>query len=189
MKPPSLTLFAAYFLSFPISTTLGAPIQFLVGEPSSPQRSDSYVILIDEQDEPRLQRARALVAWVEAGADLAFAPDDRIVWTEIAAGANGINRNLLAPGEPTWSWHPIGTPDFVSFTIEILDGWPSFVESDVDGWMANTGGAIGFWGYTVTREIGPVPEPNSVWLLLLGASLFVLGKRRNWRESWHAVHA
>lgn len=81
-----------------------------------------------------------------------------IVVASIAAGADGINRDHLAPGFPEWSWHVIEwQADFAELTIEILDGWPGYVESDVDGWIANTGGGIGFWSYTVVAEL---PEPS-----------------------------
>jgi hypothetical protein len=74
----------------------------------------------------------------------------------IAAGAGGVNRDLLAPGEPAWSWHVTGFDGFADNTIEVLDGWPSFVEQDVQGWIDNTNGYIGFWSYTVVQEL---PEP------------------------------
>ena len=72
---------------------------------------------------------------------------------KIAKGANGINRNPLAAGAPPWSWHVSEFEGFVDSTIEILDGWPTYVEGDIDGWIANTNGYIGFWSYTVTAEV------------------------------------
>jgi hypothetical protein len=144
-------------------------IRFLVTEyEPSPPHGDSYVVLIDDQDQPTITQARALVSWFESGADLTNAPDDRIVLVDIRPGADGINRDHVAVDAPAWSWHTTGTATFVGNTIEILDGWPSFVESDVAGWIDNTGGALGFWSYTVTQELGPVvPEPSGSLLLLV----------------------
>jgi len=133
------------------------PIQFLMSEaPGVPIHNDSYVITIDDADSAKVNHARAIVNWIESGAIPARSPGSLIVVTSIAAGANGRNRDILNPAKPAWSWHPVGPVSFADFTIEILDGWPSFVESDVDGWITNTGGAIGFWSYTVTQELSYV---------------------------------
>ncbi len=156
-------------------------IRFLVAElPGEVDHNDSYVVTIDEQDAAALAHARELVAWVNSGANMDDAPDGRIVVTQMTGGADGINRDHRAPGAPAWSWHPIGEVSFADTTIEILDGWPTFVESDVGGWIANTRGdnlaevgQIGFWGYTIVEELGPVvPEPGT-WILLASAALTV----------------
>lgn len=135
-----------------------ARIQFGVAElPATVEpHGDSFVVTIDESDPQLLAHARALVNWIAAGGQLMNSPGQTILVADIAAGADHINRNYLAEGEPAWSWHITGTPSFADWTIEILDGWPTFVESDIDGWIANTGGAIGFWGYTIVTEIGPL---------------------------------
>jgi hypothetical protein len=131
-------------------------IAFLAAEfPNAILHNDSFVVTIDDADAPRLEHARRLVDWIAGGGDEKTSPDRRIVVTDIAPGADGINRDWRAPGAPAWSWHAIGEAEFVDFTIEILDGWPTFVEQDVPGWMANTGGRIGFWSYTLVAELGP----------------------------------
>lgn len=154
------------------SAARSEPIAFLVGEyPSQKLHNDSYVIVIDDANGPLISHARTLAAWVEAGEPEASMPDDRIVVTEIQPGSNDINRNWLVPHAQPWSWHAVGEPSFVGSTIEILDGWPTFIEDDVPGWMANTNGYVGFWGYTVIRELGPVaeiPEPSALVLAALG---------------------
>jgi len=154
-------------------------IEFLVAERPGTidPHGDSYVIAIDESETDLLEHARALVNWADAGAttDPPVAP---IVVAEIAPGADGMNRDYLAPGEPLWSWHFVGAPSFADNTIEILDGWPTFVEQDVDGWIANTNGFIGFWNYTIVAELGPaVPEPSAAALLSATALGLVLGTR------------
>ena len=68
--------------------------------------------------------------------------------------------------------------DFGDFSIEIYDGWPGYVESDVAGWIANTGGVIGFWNYTVTLKLETIPEPSSLVLAILGLAALARRARR-----------
>jgi hypothetical protein len=119
-------------------------VRFLVSEFDDPFHGDSYVLPLSNPDD--IVHARQLIADGPAiGAPLVVA--------KIAKGANGINRNYLAPGAPAWSWHISEFEGFTDFTIEILDGWPTYVEGDVDGWIANTNSYVGFWTYTVTAEL------------------------------------
>lgn len=135
------------------------PVFFVVAESGAPVHGDSYVLRLDAPDD--ISHARDLIAQGPA----AGAP---IVVAAIAPGADGINRDVLAPGEPLWSWHITSFEGFADSTIEILDGWPTFVEEDVAGWIANTGGFIGFWNYTVVAELPSTPEPGGVLLLAGG---------------------
>jgi hypothetical protein len=119
-------------------------VRFLVGESGSAFHNDSYVLPLSAPAD--INHARKLIAMgPSAGAAIAVA--------NIAKGGNGINRDYLATGAPAWSWHVTSFEGFADFTVEILDGWPTYVESDVDGWIANTGGQIGFWQYTVVAEL------------------------------------
>jgi hypothetical protein len=119
-------------------------IRFVVAE-VEPFHGDSYVLPLS--DPSAIAHARQLIA---QGRDAG----PSIVSAKIAKGANGINRDVLAGGAPVWSWHVTEFEGFYDNTIEILDGWPTYVEGDVDGWIANTnGGYIGFWTYTVTAEL------------------------------------
>ena len=138
------------------------PIQFLVAElPGAVTHGDSYVLALE--DPAAIAHARALIAQgPAAGATIALAT--------IAMGADGVNRDWLAPGRPAWSWHVIEFLGFADIAAEILDGWPGFVESDVAGWIQNTGGTIGFWNYTVVREL---PEPSAT--VVIGVGLALLG--------------
>ena len=86
-----------------------------------------------------------------------------IVNARIEAGADGINRNVKAPGMPLWSWHVVEFLGFSESSIEICDGSPTQVEQHVAGWIANTGGMICFWAYTVVDEIPPLPVEPSTW--------------------------
>jgi hypothetical protein len=144
----------------------GASIAFLVAErPGEVQHGDSYVLVLE--DEAAQEHARALILDpLAAGA--------RIVSARIAAGADGLNRDLRALGEPPWSWHVTEFVEFSDFTIELCDGWPGFVESDVEGWIANTSGQICFWQYTVVEEL---PEPAGALGLAAGGAALAAARR------------
>lgn len=134
------------------------PVYFLVAElPGEEVHNDSYVVPLTRAD--HIEHARALI---HDGPD---AVGTHIVVATIRAGADGINRNLRAEGAPPWSWHVTDMVDFADASMEILDGWPSFVEQDVTGWIENTcfddetatEGTLGFWGYTVVEELDDYP--------------------------------
>ncbi|MEY2544896.1 MAG: hypothetical protein QOG48_13, partial [Verrucomicrobiota bacterium] len=122
------------------------PVLFMVAEgPGLEYHRDSYVLPLTNQID--IDHARRLI---NEGPGIGLA----LVVARIAAGADGINRDYLAPIAREWSWHVTELIDFADGAVEILDGWPGYVEQDVPGWIQNTGGAIGFASYTVVAEIG-----------------------------------
>lgn len=142
----------------PVAHAAAAVTRFVVAEDplvvDPCLRCDSYVLPIS--DPLQIARAREIVA----GARGAVIPA-----AEIAAGADGINRDVLAPGQPLWSWHVTRLLNFIAGgTPEELEGWPGAVELDVEGWIAghpygeNGAGTIAFQHYTVVAEL---PEPGS----------------------------
>jgi len=154
------------------------PVYFLVTEfPGQEVHQDSYVLPLE--DAADIAHARDLIARgpAEAGASIAVA--------QIAEGSDGINRNVIASGEPQWNWHVTGFEGFADTTVEILDGWPGDVAKEVPAWIANTNGMIGFWSYTVTRELtgaNPVPlamplAGGAVLLLAAGVAVARSAKR------------
>ena len=148
-------------------------VYFVVSEARPVTPGESYVLPLE--DEADIAHARNLIA---SGPSIGLT----IAVAEIAAGSDGINRNVLAPGQPLWSWHVERFEGFTDSTAEILDGNPAFVEEDVDAWIANTGGLIGFWNYTVTAELHAIPVPGAFGLLLSAIPVLTLAIRRSTRR-------
>jgi hypothetical protein len=171
-----LVLFAAaavVFVSASASTSIAATVYFLVSEfPDQREHGDSFVLPLS--DDAHIAHARDLVA---RGRDAG----SYLIAADIVAGADNINRNILADGKPAWSWHISHFEQFADASIELTDGWPGFIESDVQGWINNTGGGtidndgdgepdgppptvgrIAFWSYTVTAELTGSPTDLSI---------------------------
>ena len=149
----------------PVACVFAEPVYFVVSEiPGQEFHNDSYVLPLTDPN--HIAHARDLIArGTEAG--------ETIVVAKIAAGADGINRNVVAPGEPLWAWHVTEFESFADVTAEVLDGWPGDVEKDVPAWIANANGRVGFWSYTITQELSgttiPLPAP------LLGGAILMAG--------------
>lgn len=163
-----LKRFALLLVAWVSGPAGAAPIHFVVSEINA-QHGDSYVLPLEDADD--IDHARELILH---GPSIGSS----IIVAHIASGSDGTNRDILAPGEPLWSWHVDGFDGFADFTAEILDGWPSFVEHDVEGWIDNTNGYIGFWNYTVTAELTAVPVPGAP-LLFVSGLLGVLASSRS----------
>jgi GNAT superfamily N-acetyltransferase len=159
-------LAAAIFAGTGSTPAAAAPTEFLVAErPGHEVHGDSYVLVLSEQAD--IDHARDLIVkGASAGATIAV--------VRIAAGADGRNRDVRAPGEPLWSWHQTAFEGFADFAIELCDGWPGYVEEDVERWIANTGGTICFWSYTAVEEL---PEPGAPGIAA-GAALLLAAARR-----------
>jgi hypothetical protein len=158
-------------------------VYFVVAElPGVEEHHDSFVLPLSQPAD--IAHARDLIA---RGPDVA---GSSIVFASVVAGADGVNRDVLAPGEPLWHWHVSGFEGFGDFGIELVDGNPTFLESDVAGWIQNTKredpavGHIGFWNYTVVSEIaaGPVtvPLPAALGTGAAGLLAIVIAHVRPW---------
>jgi len=149
-----------------------APVYFLVSEfPDQIEHGDSFVLPLEDADD--IAHARDLIQHGKAAGRTQITAD-------IVAGADNINRNILADGKPAWSWHISDFDQFADVGIELTDGWPSFIEQDVKGWINNTGGGsadidgdgkpdnnatvgrIAFWSYTVTAELAGPPTDLTI---------------------------
>ena len=132
---------------FMLSTAYGETVYFLVADPT-PGFNDSYVLPLTDAND--IAHARDLIAY---GPGIG----QPIVMANIACGMNNINRDYLADGKPNWAWHVTSFINFADISAEIYDGYPGGVHSDCQWWINNTGGKIGFWGYTVVAELGTNP--------------------------------
>ena len=157
----------------------GATVYFVVAErPEVKVLGDSYVLPLSAEAD--IAHARDLIA---RGADAA---GSALVFAEISAGSDGVNRNVLAPGEPLWDWHVSRFEGFGDMGIELTDGNPTQVGDDVPGWIANTRtsetdttGHIGFWNYTVVAELPTptVPLPAALPVGAIGLVAILAAKR------------
>src|SRR5688500_1334175 len=103
------------------SAAWAGPVYFVVAErPDNPAvHHDSYLLPLTRAAD--IAHARLLL---EQGPENV---DDPIVGAYIAKGSDGINRNILAEGEPLWSWHIESFDTFAGGSIEIVDSWPTYI--------------------------------------------------------------
>ena len=140
-----ILLFTTYCKKSSEITPSPGTVYFLVSELSR-HHDDSYILPLTDPDD--IETARRIVNGEERS---------RIVSARIARGSgdgNHLNKNLSGSGR-TWSWHVSEFIGFVDVTAEIYDSWPGFVEDNLDFWMQQNKGIIGFWSYTVTRIVDP----------------------------------
>jgi hypothetical protein len=157
-------------------------VLFVVGEKAGiEEHHDSFVLPLS--DAADVAHARELIARGPAGAGAS------IVTAEIAAGADGVNRNVLGPGQPLWDWHVTRFEGFTDLGIELTDGNPTLVQADIPGWIDNTNGTtdsdrghIGFWSYTIVAELpgNPVTAPIPAALSSAAIGLFAVVAARRW---------
>jgi hypothetical protein len=122
-------------------------VYFLVGE-TNESNGDSYILpLLDPAD---IATARAIIA---------DPTKSQIILAEITKDNSKnyyVNKDLV--GNKRWSWHIAEFLGFTDFTIEIYDGWPTYVEENYNEWVRitkgeNGNGRIGFWDYRIIREV------------------------------------
>ncbi len=120
-------------------------VYFMVSEIRQAHRDSFILPLTDSQ---HIAAAEKIVNDINASTSL-------IVSARIARGSGDgkyLNKDLLNPGR-VWSWHAVEFFGFVDVTAEIYDSWPTFVEGNLDFWLEQNQGIIGFWAYTVTRKV------------------------------------
>jgi predicted dehydrogenase len=126
----------------------GDTVWFVIGE-RDVVHGDSYLLPLTNPDD--IAQARQLLAQ-GPGSSIGS-----IASVRIAKGADGYNRDVRREGEPSWNWHVTEFEGFSDFAIELCDGWPSFIEEDVDAFIANTNNQVCFWSYTVVAELDATP--------------------------------
>jgi hypothetical protein len=123
-------------------------VYFQVGE-ISPEHGDSYLLPLTNPSD--IAAAREMI---ESG-------ESKIVVAEISKVTDPAKQyNVDLNNNRKWSWYVSHFEGFSDFTIEILDGWPTYVEENYDEWVEitkgdNGKGRIGFWNYTIKREVPP----------------------------------
>jgi len=179
----ALSAFVLVVLVLGLTAARAGTTYFAVAERQGvEEHHDSFVLPLSNPSD--VLHARDLIA---RGPDVAGAP---IVFASVVAGADGINRNTLAAGQPLWHWHVSEFEGFGDIGIELTDGNPTLLEEDVQGWIENTRrspdgdvGHIGFWNYTVVAEVdGPaaVPLPPGVGTGAVGLLAVVIAHFRPW---------
>ena len=131
------------FLLCVLTPAYSQTIYFLVAEPNEPN-SYSYILPLDEPND--IAHARDLITYGPSiGQPIVVAH----IEPTGSCGNYDVNRHF-AP----WLWRVSSFTAFADSTPEILDGNPMMVNHNVDEWIAHTGGQIGFWNYTVVKELG-----------------------------------
>ena len=131
----------------PTDAPTAGTVYFLVTEIGEAVHKDSFVVPLTKPED--IAAARAIVADRAKGLETS-----KIVLARIEKGSgDGTHANRDLVGERTWSWHVAEFLGFPDMTVEIYDGWPGYVEENLDEWIRITEGRIGFWSYTVTREL------------------------------------
>ena len=167
-KKWSITLIVA---ASSICTGSGETIYFLVAAPGAyfgpdsyvcEMSSDSYVLPLSAQED--IDHARFLISL--GCPEVLVSPPSfgQLVVARVGPGRDGINRNYMDPKLPEWSWHVVEFRQFADRTVDTLDGSPTYLDHHPE-WYSGTDprqGLIGFWAYTVVRELGPSPLYLSV---------------------------
>jgi PKD repeat protein len=127
------------------------PVYFIMSDIAVPEHG-SYLLPLTDPDD--IAHARSIVESPEsASAGIAVA------YIEFGTGDGFISNHDPYHPDKVWSWHVSEFIEFADMTVEVYDGWADFVEDDVNGWIANTGGRIGFWAYRPVAEYaGDIPE-------------------------------
>jgi hypothetical protein len=113
--------------------------------------SDSYVLPLSDPEDIDMARQLASGGFL-------------IVVASVTKGADGINRDMLAPGEPEWSWHVSQFHAFASAAIELCDGTPTMTEVTAGNMAEGEEWDICYWNYTVVAEVtDAVPVDRSTW--------------------------
>ena len=116
---------------------------FLVASQTEHETNDSYVLPITKPEDI-----------AEARRELTLDFTNRLILVaRIATGADGINRDFLAPGKPAWTWHVTEFLVFAEGVIEVLDGTPTLTEQRSTSWIDGTNGAIGYASHRLVAEL------------------------------------
>lgn len=145
----SSSLLLTMFLAVPVQAH--EAVWFVVGESAgNTVHGDSYLLPLTRAED--IADARR---WLAEGPASGIGS---IATVRIAPGGDGFNRDVLAAGAPAWSWHVVGFQGFGDIAIELCDGWPTFIEQDVQAFIDNTSATICFWDYSIVAELETAPD-------------------------------
>jgi len=153
MKPSDRAILLLISAIGLVQVNAAETIYFLVADPRESDWAlvdDSYVLPLSKQED--IDHARYLIS---LGQSVFSGSHGALVVANVVAAKDDVNRNFQDPKFPNWSWQVSEFLGFADYTIEILDGSPTQLE-----WFDWSHGGqitIGFWNYTVVRELGPVP--------------------------------
>jgi hypothetical protein len=150
MTMHSLALIAA-LAAASASSAQAETVWFEVAEIET-NRNQSFLVPLSDPE--HIAHARALVASEGRPTDGLGA----ILIATIKPGGDGFNRDIRDPELRLWRWHVSEVEGFADFAIELCDGWPGWVDENPEAFIANTGGAICFWSYTVKSELAEAPK-------------------------------
>jgi hypothetical protein len=138
-------------------TANAQPIYFLVARYPWPREASAVIPLSDPD---QISHARDLLDAVNQGADISLLPR-RYAGVITRAGADGINRNYQDPRLPEWSWH-ITQVTFADSSIPEIAQTPMGLEYQYTNFPNTTPTNWFLGGYTVVKELGPLPLYLSV---------------------------
>jgi hypothetical protein len=105
---------------FTVSVRAADAVHFVVG-PIGYTFTNSYILPLSNPED--IQTARK---WVATGEGLSNSDYldvwDYAPWQRIRLGSDGINRDVLQPGQPLWSWHVEAFTQWGPSTF--VPGWP-----------------------------------------------------------------
>jgi hypothetical protein len=137
----SLVLFLSCVAQAPGAETT----YFLIADRIGPPRESYVVPMTKAEDIAEARRQLYEVSQIER----------RGLVVQIERGKDWINRNYVAPGAPSWSWHVIQFNLFADSSSR-RDGRPSDVEQELEIWLAPPEDGIVFLTYyTIIAEIQP----------------------------------
>jgi len=105
-------------------------VYFMVEDPDH-SNNDAFILALTDPDD--IAEAREMVTDVSKR---------KIILAEITKDNKvnyHVNRDLI--NNHDWSWHIAEFLGFYDNTIEIYDGWPTYVEENYNEWVANTKGS------------------------------------------------
>ncbi len=72
---------------------------------------------------------------------------------ERALHISGVIAKGTAANNPQWSWHFVpGLWSMAEISMEVCDAWPSYVEENLDTWIAEVGGFCP-WASRASKEL------------------------------------